>query len=92
MRWMLAVAALAAALCFDAPASLAYSGNERWCAVVSVGDGGVIEDCSYRTIEECVPNVLAGNRGFCNLNPRWEGVTSPAAKHRPHHKRRVNRD
>jgi len=26
-------------------------------------------DCQYRSIEECRPNVLAGNRGWCNPNP-----------------------
>jgi hypothetical protein len=41
--------------------------------VVSVGTGAVIWDCQYRSIEECVPNVLAGNRGFCNVNPAWQG-------------------
>jgi hypothetical protein len=35
-------------------------------------------DCRYRTVEECVPNVIAGNRGFCNLNPRGPGPASPA--------------
>jgi len=88
---MLAAAALAAGLFFDVPASLAYSGNDRWCAMISVGTGNVIEDCRYRTLEECVPNVLAGNRGTCNPNPRWEGATAPLVKHRPHRKRHVNR-
>ena len=41
-----------------------------WCAVVNTGTGNVVWDCSYRSIEACRPNVLAGNRGFCNLNPR----------------------
>ncbi len=88
MRWMLAAAALAAVLCFDLPASQAYSGNDPWCAVVSIGAGAVVEQCYYRTIEECVPNVLAGNRGFCNRNPRWTG---PAAKSRPHRKRHARK-
>ena len=26
-------------------------------------------ECIYRSIQECQPNVLAGNRGFCNPNP-----------------------
>lgn len=26
-------------------------------------------ECIYRSIEECRPNVLTGNRGFCNPNP-----------------------
>lgn len=34
-----------------------------WCAVTSGGDGDMHWDCHYRSIEECLPNVLAGNRG-----------------------------
>jgi hypothetical protein len=31
-------------------------------------------DCQYPTFEACyhLGNILAGNRGFCNLNP-WPG-------------------
>ena len=36
-----------------------------WCAVTSEG----YWDCQYRSIEECRPNVLAGNRGWCNPSP-----------------------
>ena len=36
-----------------------------WCAVISDG----YWDCQYRSIAECRPNVLAGNRGWCNPNP-----------------------
>ncbi|MGB7780289.1 MAG: hypothetical protein WCF86_02030, partial [Pseudolabrys sp.] len=28
-------------------------------------------DCRYHTFAECQPNVLAGNRGFCNPNPSY---------------------
>jgi hypothetical protein len=28
-------------------------------------------DCTYRSIEECRPNVIAGNRGFCNPSPYY---------------------
>ena len=41
-----------------------------WCAVISLGPGSVYWDCQYSSFEQCVPNVLAGNRGFCNHNPR----------------------
>jgi len=34
-----------------------------------MGDGDAQWDCEYRSIEECRPNVLAGNRGWCNPNP-----------------------
>jgi Protein of unknown function (DUF3551) len=44
-----------------------------WCAFISIGTGTVYEDCQYYSFEACRPNVLAGNRGFCNVNPRWVG-------------------
>jgi hypothetical protein len=42
-----------------------------WCAVVTIGEDSVIWDCRFRTIEECRPTILAGNRGFCNPNPYY---------------------
>ena len=91
MRWIVAAAVLAAALCFGLKPSQAQVGREPWCAVVSLGTGSVYWDCHYRTLEECVPDVLAGNRGFCNHNPRWEGgeprVNRPIRHHRRHARR-----
>jgi hypothetical protein len=69
-RFLLAGAIAAAALGANISKGHAY-GRERWCAVTNQGGGNVVWDCNYRTIEECVPNVLAGNRGFCNTNPAW---------------------
>jgi hypothetical protein len=89
MRVLLAFAALSAALLFDVPASRAYVGNAPWCALINTGFGNVEEDCQYRSIEECRQVVLAGNRGFCNLNPRWNGWYDPAPRPRRHGKRRV---
>src|SRR5665811_1106790 len=92
MRLMLAVVVLAAALCVDVPASRA-SGNAPWCAVVSVGAGEVHWDCHYRSVEECRPNVIAGNRGFCNHNPAGPGWQRQGTEHpKRHRKRRINRD
>ena len=72
MRLTLLGAAAVAALCLSVSSSQAqYSGTARWCAVVSIGTGGVHWDCQYDTVEACVPNVLAGNRGFCELNPYY---------------------
>ena len=71
MRRALALAALAAAIFANVPASRAQEGNSRWCAVVNIGFDSISETCIYRTIEECRPFVLAGNRGFCNENPRY---------------------
>ena len=91
MRLMLAIAAFGAVLFYNIPASQAYVGNGPWCAFINIGTGEVFEDCQYQTLEECVPNVLAGNRGTCNPNPRWEGATAPVVKHRPHRKRHIKR-
>ena len=51
-----------------------------WCAMQDIGWGTVIEDCSYWTLEQCVPQVIAGNRGFCNQNPRYQGPWPPEQK------------
>jgi hypothetical protein len=53
---------------FDPPAIVA-SGNAPWCAITEIGDGDGAWDCQYQTVEECVPSVLAGNRGHCSPNP-----------------------
>jgi hypothetical protein len=60
------VAALVTATWLGTASSRAY-GNAPWCAVIPLS-GDVYWDCQYRTIEECRPNVIAGNRGFCALN------------------------
>jgi hypothetical protein len=46
------------------------------------------ENCSMRTLEMCRQEVIAGNRGFCNPNPRWQGNPagvrqSPTRRKRP---------
>ena len=56
----------------------ATASETPWCAVISDG----YWDCQYHSIEECRPNVLAGNRGFCNLNPRWTGWNGSAERRR----------
>jgi hypothetical protein len=87
MKLTVAAAAVAATMCFNVPASRA-SGDAPWCAVINLGDGDVHWDCQYRTVEECVPNVLAGNRGTCNQNPYWRGPSVPqTVGHHVHHKR-----
>ena len=92
MRLVLAIAVFIAAMAFGSRPGQA-SGNAPWCAVVSTGNGEVIWDCHYRSVEECRPNVIAGNRGFCNVNPAWPGLAEPQpAGPRKHHKRHVNRD
>jgi len=85
-----AVAAAAVAV-FRVPASFAF-GDAPWCAVTALGRGDVYWDCQYRTVEECVPNVIAGNRGFCNLNPYGPGPTAVAGPLKRHYKRHVRRE
>jgi len=84
MRLVLAAAVSAAALYLDVPDSRVFV-DAPWCAVTDGGTGNMYWDCQYRSIEECRPNVLAGNRGWCNPNPYF--VANPtehrrSAKHR----------
>jgi hypothetical protein len=89
---LVAAAALAGGLvsCLG-PASAYYvRGPEApWCAVVNTGTGNVVWDCSYGSIEACRPNVIAGNRGFCNLNPAYRGAV--VVEQRRHSRRHVHR-
>lgn len=91
MRYVLAAAVFIAVMAFDLRPVQAY-GSAPWCAVVDVGWGDVIWDCHYRSVEECRPNVIAGNRGFCNHNPRYVGELVPVHRYKVHRKRHVNRD
>jgi hypothetical protein len=77
MRMMIAAAAFAVAMGCGVSSSYAF-GDAPWCAVKNFGSD-VVWDCQYRSIEDCVPHVIAGDRSFCNLNP-WP---SPAATPRP---------
>jgi hypothetical protein len=85
-RLLTAAAALAAATAAQIPASQAQTyGDAPWCAVVDHGTGDVVWDCEYQTIEQCQPQVIAGNRGSCNLNPRSPSpVTAAPSRHRKH--------
>jgi hypothetical protein len=84
-RLLLTLAVVTAAMSFES--RLVRAAEAPWCAVVSNGPGSVYWDCQYRSIEECRPNVIAGNRGFCNQNPRWEGWYAPAEPPRRHGRR-----
>ncbi len=79
-------AATAAMICLNvSPSHAQYFGDAPWCAVVAIGTGGVHWDCEYNTVEACVPNVLAGNRGFCGMNPYYTGARqgAPPLAHHP---------
>ena len=73
--------ALAAALSSAAAISFGVSvgrastyGSAPWCAVVDQGAGNVMWECEYQSVAECQPNVLAGNRGFCQRNPYYQAA------------------
>jgi len=55
-----------------------------WCAVIEKGTGSAYWDCQYRSIEECRPNVLAGNRGWCNPNPYFVAGPQQYSRSRKH--------
>jgi hypothetical protein len=90
---MLAAATLAAVIAgglgFSVPAGQAGTiGNAPWCAVQNLGAGDVVWDCEFLTIQQCKPQVIAGNGGFCNMNPAWPPYSfnpPPLHHHRHHH-------
>jgi Protein of unknown function (DUF3551) len=88
MRILLIAAVAVSAVSLHARPVIAAEGP--WCAFMQVGVEAVYEDCQYRTFEECRPQILAGNRGFCNPNPRWTGPVPTGKSTR--HKRHVQRD
>jgi len=88
-RLLIAAAAFVAAINLNVPASHAF-GDAPWCAVMEEGNGEMYWDCEYKTVEQCAPNVVAGNRGFCNLNP-WPGPYASAAARPTHRKRQLRR-
>jgi hypothetical protein len=57
-----------------------------WCAVITIGEDSVYWDCRYSSIEQCRPNVLAGNRGFCNPNPYFAAAHQPVERRARHRK------
>jgi Protein of unknown function (DUF3551) len=83
-RIVWAAAAAAALFFFNAVPGHAAYGDAPWCAVIAVGTGEVYWDCQYETFAACVPNVLAGNRGFCNVNPTYRPVAATPAPHAMH--------
>jgi hypothetical protein len=87
-RTVLVIAAAAAVLSYKTLLSAAgYFGEAPWCAVMNIGAGTVTWDCQFATVEACTPNILAGNRGFCALNPYF----SPVPPYGAAHTRRVRR-
>jgi len=87
MRIILVATAVAAAMSLGPSASQAYEGP--WCALTDIGGGTMHENCSMRTLEMCVQEVIAGNRGFCIPNPRWQ-APGPAARQPRGQRRRAD--
>ena len=73
LRTALITSAVLSALIALPTLAIAEYGPAPWCAVVSIGTGGVYWDCQYASAAQCAPNVVAGNRGFCNPNPYFAG-------------------
>ncbi len=84
MMRMIFAAVVAAALGSGLQPAKAYVAP--WCAVINQGTGNMYWDCQYRSIEECRPNVLAGNRGWCNTNPYFFEAPAPIEHQRRHRK------
>jgi Protein of unknown function (DUF3551) len=74
-RAILAVVAALASLALALPQAGAV--EAPWCAVTKEGDHW---DCRYWSVAECQPNVVIGNRGWCNQNPYFVAVPT---KRRP---------
>ena len=89
MRILLAAGLFVAALAMSSSlyAREASAKEAPWCAVISTGTDDTIWDCQYRSIEDCRPNVIAGNRGTCNQNPRYLGEAAPSKTRLTHKKR-----
>ncbi len=42
-----------------------------WCAIQDNGGGNLVSNCYVPNFEACRRLVIAGNRGYCGRNPRW---------------------
>jgi hypothetical protein len=82
-----AVAGAAALLLLNVLPSHAGYGDAPWCAVINIGTGEVYWDCQYQTFASCQPNVIAGNRGFCNVNPTYRPAVAAPGKYHARHRR-----
>ena len=87
VRRMLFVIAAGAAMLQDPRASQAY--EKPWCALTEIAGGAMYENCTIPTFELCVQEVIAGNRGFCIPNPRWQ-APRPSARQPGGRRKRVD--
>jgi hypothetical protein len=77
MQFVLIMVAVAAALLLDVRESQAYYGQGPWCAGQNRGGSTFTYNCSMQTLEQCIPEVIAGNRGFCSPNPYYRPELAP---------------
>jgi hypothetical protein len=71
-------AAVVAITCCDVPASQAQLyGDAPWCAVIDQGASNPTWECEYASVDDCMPLVTGGNRGFCQRNPYWHAEPPP---------------
>lgn len=56
-----------------------------WCGQ-QLDQGAGSPRCDFPTLEACRQEMVAGARGICNINPRWEGgsAASPRKRTRRH--------
>jgi hypothetical protein len=78
-RISLAVAGAVIGMVALAPNST-RAGEAPWCAIYPLGAADVVEECRFWSIDQCRPAVIAGNRGFCGQNPRWQGPWPPRSQ------------
>ena len=93
-RIALSIAALSVIFWCSVPSSHAATyGYAPWCAVTNLGADEMDWDCEYASAAQCAPAVVAGNRGFCNINPYFVPGYPPAAPwpYARHHRHRHSR-
>ena len=88
MRTATKIAIIAAGLAMGSMsgASAGHASSDApWCAVINLGMD-TRWDCRYRTVEECVTNVIGGDRGSCGPNPYGSipEAPTPAKRHKRH--------
>jgi hypothetical protein len=87
IRILLAAGVFMVAMSYDV--RLVKAAEGPWCAIIGMTDDSTYEDCQYRSFEACRATVLAGNRGFCNHNPRWASRAEAPAEPRSTKKHRA---